>query len=829
MRRRNAITVPDVPTGAILNPCKGFFSVIVPVERTNLDTNPSFESGTTGYTAVGGSITRTTGASYHGAYSLSVALRNGITGAQDGVYYGTVSLTSGTIYAASCKFKAFAPGLRYQISIATTGGVDLSLYSFIATARWQWVWVYWTETSSTTRRIYVRKNDTREDPNAGFLIDGVQVEAIAAGETVSTFIDGDQQGLLNNQFPYPYRWNGTPHASTSTRLATTRAGGMVVNLDRFRYRVLAYTGLGLTLVANIASIPAAADGGTYQATIARPRSFAINGFFDGRDLTMLDQMRSDLYSALGPDGAVPRQPLRLVYQAHDGRDARSQIGTITAAYEHGLEGTTANLHRDTAPITFTAYIPTVQTGDGGVLLPLLTSFTNANNIVQRSATGQWSAMGTGGAGATIGVQAFAQILSGSIYAGGDFTGMGGVANTGRIARWDGSAWNEVGGGLSDRVYAIAVDTDGTSIYVGGDFLNAGGVANADRIAKWDGSNWTALSTGANNTVGAIVVGPDGTVYAGGTFTSIGGVAIDRIAKWDGATWSVLDVAGADAAVATLAFGLDGNLYAGGSFTTIGGVTAAGIAYWDGVAWNAMGNTFTGSVAVNAIAIGPNGAVYAGGTFNETAAVWNGTAWTQLGDLAGGNVYALRFGADGLLYASGTFTSADGVTFGDSLATWNGSAWTMIDVLLPGTATVYGIFTTADGRVFAGYSTTGSATAPVVTTATNDGTARTYPTFQTIAIALGGASLYRITNVTNGKTLFFNYILAANEVLTIRTTPTGVRVTSSFRGDVTSAILPGSSPDFALERGANLISYAATKVSARMIWPLAYQALSDLTD
>ena len=31
----------------------------------------------------------------------------------------------------------------------------------------------------------------------------------------------------------------------------------------------------------------------------------------------------------------------------------------------------------------------------------------------------------------------------------------------------------------------------------------------------------------------------GNVYAGGTFTNMGGVAANRIAKWDGATWSAL--------------------------------------------------------------------------------------------------------------------------------------------------------------------------------------------------------------------------------------------------------------------------------------------------
>lgn len=820
MKRRTYLTYPEQPSGYVLNPCKGFLSVIVPIQRTNLVTNPSLELGTTGYTASGASIAQSTTRQYHGAYSLAITPTSAVS---DGAYYA-ISLTSGTIYAASCKAWGVA-GRKYKLSVATTGAVDLAAYRFTATGRWQWVWVYWLETSSTTRRVYLTK-DSQSNTDV-FYLDGLQVEAINAGETVSTYIDGDQTGLLPNQFPYPYYWTGTPHGSTSVRLATTRAGGYVLNLDRFRYRVLALAGLGLTTIANIASIPAAADGGSYQNTLARPRTFAVNGAFSATSLSHLDQLRSQLYDVIGPDSASPRQPVNLLYQAFDGQREISQFGTIAASYERGLEGVTQSLHGETAPITFTAYLPTIQAGESGVALPAMATFTNANNIVQRSAGGTWSAMGTGGSGATLGVQAFIQTIDKTLYATGDFTSMGGVANTARIASWNGSAWAALTTGLNGAGKALAVDPNGTTLYVGGDFTLAGGVANTVRIASWSGSAWSALSTGANGTVAALAFGPDGKLYAGGNFTTIGGVAINRIAKWDGAAWSALAVAGADATVATLAFGLDGKLYAGGSFTTIGGVTAGGIAYWDGSAWNAMGNTFTGTVAVNSIAVGANGAIYAGGNMDQTVSVWNGTAWTELGDLVGGNAYKVVFGPDGLLYASGTFTSNAGVTFIDSLAIWNGSTWVTPDVGLPGTTTIYGIYAATDGTLYLGFDTTGSALAPVVTTATNNGSARTYPTIYTVALNQSGQA-FRVTNYTNGRSIYLNYTLAANEVLMLRCSPTGTRIISSFRGDVTSAILPGSSSDFVLERGANLIAYAMGKPTGRLVWPVAYQSTSDLT-
>src|SRR5689334_24518190 len=47
--------------------------------------------------------------------------------------------------------------------------------------------------------------------------------------------------------------------------------------------------------------------------------------------------------------------------------------------------------------------------------------------------------------------------------------------------------------------ANALLVSGSDLYVGGGFTNAGGVP-ASHIAKWDGSNWSALGGGLDNTV-----------------------------------------------------------------------------------------------------------------------------------------------------------------------------------------------------------------------------------------------------------------------------------------------------------------------------------------
>jgi hypothetical protein len=85
--------------------------------------------------------------------------------------------------------------------------------------------------------------------------------------------------------------------------------------------------------------------------------------------------------------------------------------------------------------------------------------------------------------------------------------------------------------VSGSVRALTGFNDGTgqALYAGGAFTTAGGVA-ANRIAKWNGTAWSPLGTGVNGTVNALTgFGP--ALYTGGSFTTAGGVASGFIAKW----------------------------------------------------------------------------------------------------------------------------------------------------------------------------------------------------------------------------------------------------------------------------------------------------------
>ncbi len=115
--------------------------------------------------------------------------------------------------------------------------------------------------------------------------------------------------------------------------------------------------------------------------------------------------------------------------------------------------------------------------------------------------------------------------------------------------------------MPGNVYALAVDEQG-NLYAGGYFTTAGGVV-ANNIARWDGATWYPLGEGMNNSVYALALDGQGDLYAGGGFTTAGGVGANHIARWDGEAWYPLGE-GMNNNVYSLAVDGQGNLYAGGS-------------------------------------------------------------------------------------------------------------------------------------------------------------------------------------------------------------------------------------------------------------------------
>jgi hypothetical protein len=134
--------------------------------------------------------------------------------------------------------------------------------------------------------------------------------------------------------------------------------------------------------------------------------------------------------------------------------------------------------------------------------------------------------------------------------------------------------------------AVFDDGSGPALYVGGDFTHAGGVPSPS-IAKWDGSSWSSVGGGMARPdgvlplVGALAVHDNGSgpaLYATGSFLRAGNTAARYLARWDGAAWAEVDGGLSSDGYSLLGddpFG-GGNLYVGGEFSRTGSVPASRI-------------------------------------------------------------------------------------------------------------------------------------------------------------------------------------------------------------------------------------------------------------
>lgn len=611
----------------------------------------------------------------------------------------------------------------------------------------------------------------------------------------------------------------------------------MIPFRKYGFLLTAMIGLGLAQPLNVATEYARIDGAYDDYTRKPPRQFTLTGRFQGRTYAELRRNRSGLAQLFDRDLSGQDQRLTLLRHVED---ARGEVASTTTRalvkYESGFGGSTDNSHAETVPLTFTLYMPNILAdGEAGSPLGVQTSLSNVQGILRRSPAGVWSAMGTGGTSG--GASALVQGLDGKIYAGGDFTQMGGVASTNAIAVWDPVAgtWAAMGTGAAGGtvVYSLSVMPNGNIVAVG-NFTSMGGVANTNRVALWNGSAWTSISSAFVGTeIVSSAVSAAGILYVGGTFTSVGGVAATNVTSYNGTVWAAVG--------AGIAAGGVFDLLTSGT-TIYAAVEASGVYRSTGGNFSNIGATSGGGGEPNALAMDAAGNLYAGGDFTTIGGVlanniakYNGVAWTPLGSgLTGGTVArnAMFMDALGLLTVGGTFTTAGGIVVPGRSARWNGSAWTFIDVIPDAASpTIRNGLLATDGTFYLGLNNAvGTATAAATTTITNTGTARTYPMLIIKGPSSDTARIYSLINATTNRAIYLNLTISAGETVELVFQPDNLSFTSDFQGNIAGAILGGSNEaDFFLQPGANSIAFlsGSSTVTATLVWRPTYASMDDV--
>jgi trimeric autotransporter adhesin len=266
---------------------------------------------------------------------------------------------------------------------------------------------------------------------------------------------------------------------------------------------------------------------------------------------------------------------------------------------------------------------------------------------------------------------------GVLVAGGSFWQLG-PQQVHSIASWDGLQWTPYGTGLAGGVRALtpyAAPGAAPELIAGGWFSLAGSVP-LKAIARWDGSAWQQLGGGLSHTNPAFgypfvnaMASFSGDLLVSVSMRAAGNIPVQTMARWDGLEWhAVPDERYADALHIH-----QGELFAAGYWVPPGSTSSIGVIRWTGQEWLRVGgNTPQDCFALGTwddklIATGPVG-----------IAAWDGTTWQNLGAGIGGTGRALASFRPGpghpeLLIVGGSFASAGGQPAA-RIAAWNGQNW-----------------------------------------------------------------------------------------------------------------------------------------------------------
>ncbi len=793
------------------------WELVKPEATTNLCTNPSFETNTTGWIASGtNTIAADTTTAKFGYKSLKCTYNNAVT-------LAAYTTTSATFPTTSTSYTLSA--WLYVPSTWDGGNIQLS-ESSLTGATVSDVTLYTDGTTAQDKWVYIESELAIATDVAGFVI-LVTGSAPTAGRFV--YLDGVQ--IEEKTYATTCQWSAAAHGSTSTRDALAWQGGRrrIFSTD-LSVNVNSAVGIGHPQIDHNVSELGLSPGGHFQSSRYRTRVWQLIVDINGTSLSNLHNLKQTFLKELDPWRLAPvagrGDPVRFIYTGN------ADDLYIDAYYVGGGEFNGRDGYTERFPIRLSSPDPWFRLlGDVAKVLDSEDSASFTLFARRDFDTGLWDNMGP----VTIAVagsgDAAAEEADGTVWFAGQMADINSNSTWDHIVTYDPVADSFSGvtpsGGANDFLDSLEVAADGT-IYAGGAFTSIDGVS-ANRIASYSGGTWSALGTGMDGGVEVIKQGPDGLIYAGGVFTTSGGTTTRGIATWNGSAWAAVGPPSSGGTVYDLGWDLAGNLYVVGAFTNWDGTAEADyIAKWDGSAWSAVTTTVFNNT-IRAIEFDRAGNFYVGGEFTlfgsdtyNRIAYFNGTTFVNLGTGVNNIVYRLaidrasQFGSFNL-WAGGTFTQAGGNTLADRMAIWDGSSWRHTDIDFGGSPTIRMIFTARNGDVYvSGNFNTATSTYAGSTTVTNSGSVLAYPIIYISRSGGTSANLQYVINRTTNAQLLFDYDLLDGETLKIDLRPGRRQMTSSHFGKAWKTLNESTIATFALRPGDNTITmYALTAGSPAM--------------
>ena len=365
---------------------------------------------------------------------------------------------------------------------------------------------------------------------------------------------------------------------------------------------------------------------------------------------------------------------------------------------------------------------------------------------------------------------------GNLYAGGCFTCSGGgsvsslwfpnqkcssgTTTLNNIAKFNGTAWSALAGGVDTEVDSLAVDGS-NNLYVGGAFTNSTSLrpgatltaaAALTGISFTNGSTTTgALSSVAEYWVGQAYTSSNTGVITSGTISSIDTtnkkLTMNRYATATGTSDLTFPLVASNSS-STNALPSVASYTAGMTYTSSAPGTLANgyiTGFSTGTKKLLLSTKSTTGAFTGTLTFGTAGFAQ----ISPGIAKWNGSAWSAVGTGFNDVVRSLDFDGSGNLYAGGDFQCAGGststgtypyntcsgtggTTVFNRLAKWDGTSWSALGTGVDGASNALafdglgklylgGGFTTINGGVVSNIATwDGTTTSPLSTVGMNGG-------------------------------------------------------------------------------------------------------------